>query len=587
MAATSKLGTADSRLGNVQLAYAGADALRPLTGAITGQFGTSHSLLGNMRVGLGSQEGDSSVGNIYIVSATTTLTLDQTAALAAVVRACTALSAISLTAAAGRNNLLSASSISTLDLWVTAGCAISRGVAAESVISPAATATCAAVRSISAESVLSLDVAADSSACLVAAESAISLDSVASVAAVRSLAAESALSLAATAGRNNLVSTTAQSALTLDSSAVQVGRLLDASAASDLTVTGEAACTLVTSRNGSCTDFLVLVDMAAVKVVRNLAAHNALALSHAEHTARPWYVSAETALQTVGYAYDQATDTFYPVYEGLQDSASTARPLTAAVHQAIPLAQSASVVRVKPTAIAVSAESVLELLGEIRISPTATARDWLSLGHSAAVDKCKLVRSRLNLSQEAAVLVSVPRAVVSALGLSQAATYSIVSRGVLGQYKPFVGEGAAGSPTPPAVTIGPPEHVALPFQLFYPAEGVVTDSVTLRAPNLCNKDRLSFNRILRETRDGTLIVFADPIWPKVETLVLSFSGLRSVQAQQLLAFLETHLGEEIGLLDWEGRAWKGVVTAPTEPVVQDSRDSFSASLEFEGELVSA
>ena len=82
----------------------------------------------------------------------------------------------------------------------------------------------------------------------------------------------------------------------------------------------------------------------------------------------------------------------------------------------------------------------------------------------------------------------------------------------------------------------------LPFQLFYPADGAVTDSVTLRAPNLGNKDRLSFNRILRETRGGTLIVFADPIWPKIQTLVLTFSGLRSVQAQQLLAFLDSASG---------------------------------------------
>ena len=115
----------------------------------------------------------------------------------------------------------------------------------------------------------------------------------------------------------------------------------------------------------------------------------------------------------------------------------------------------------------------------------------------------------------------------------------------------------------------------------------MTDSVTLRAPNLGNKDRLSFNRIVRETRGGTLVVFADPIWPKLETLVLSFSGLGATQSQQLLAFLETHLGEEIGLLDWEGRCWKGVVMTPTNPVVQDARDSYSASLEFEGELVPA
>ena len=61
----------------------------------------------------------------------------------------------------------------------------------------------------------------------------------------------------------------------------------------------------------------------------------------------------------------------------------------------------------------------------------------------------------------------------------------------------------------------------------------------------------------------------------------------SDQAQQLLAFLDAHLGEEIGCSTGKRRYWKGVITTPTEPVVQDGRDSFSASLEFEGELVPA
>jgi hypothetical protein len=324
-----------------------------------------------------------------------------------------------------------------------------------------------------------------------------------------------------------------------------------------------------------------------VSVVRALAAESAIALVHTEHTARPWYVSAETPVQISTPEYDPEVDDIVWRLEGLQDVASAARPLTAAAQHSIPLHQTASAVRVKPTAIDVSAESVLELLGEVCTNQTGKAGDWLVLRQEAAVDRCKLVKSALNLSQEAAVIVSVPRGAASALRLRQAATYSIVSRGVLQRYKPFVGEGPEGAPTPPSVTIGPPEHVALPFQLFYPAEAVVTDFVQLRAPNLGNKDRLGFNRILRETRGGTLIVFADPIWPKIQTLVLTFSGLRSVQTQQLLTFLETHLGEEIGLIDWEGRAWKGIVTSPTEPVVQDGKDSFSASLEFEGELVPA
>jgi hypothetical protein len=126
--------------------------------------------------------------------------------------------------------------------------------------------------------------------------------------------------------------------------------------------------------------------------------------------------------------------------------------------------------------------------------------------------------------------------------------------------------------------------ITAPFQLLYPAAGTVTDSVTLRAPNLGNKDRLSFNRVLRETRGGTLVVYADPIWPKIQTLVLSFSGLHDTEAQELLEFFDNHLGQEIGLLDWEHQYWVGIVTTPDDPVVQDGKDSFSASFEFEGEL---
>jgi hypothetical protein len=125
--------------------------------------------------------------------------------------------------------------------------------------------------------------------------------------------------------------------------------------------------------------------------------------------------------------------------------------------------------------------------------------------------------------------------------------------------------------------------ISVPFQLLYPATGVVTDSLSLRAPNLGNLDRLSFNRIQRETRGGTLVIYADPVWPKTQTLVLSFSGLKQEEARNLLTFIEDHLGQEIGLIDWEHRYWRGVITAPDQPIVQDGRDSYTASFEFQGE----
>ena len=103
-------------------------------------------------------------------------------------------------------------------------------------------------------------------------------------------------------------------------------------------------------------------------------------------------------------------------------------------------------------------------------------------------------------------------------------------------------------------------------------------------PNLGNKDRLGFNRVLRETRGGTLIVFADPIWPKTQTLVLNFSSLLRSETQQLLSFFENHLGVEVGLMDWEHRYWRGIIMTPESPVIEDTRGRFSASFSFEGEL---
>jgi hypothetical protein len=536
-------------------------------------------------------------------------------------------SQISLTDAAGRNNLLSAVAQSTISVSATAVEKVVRVLAAESVLSLAheaantgrtiyevaagssldltSAASTAVAWAVAAADTLELtDQAGRNNLLAAVAESTISLTGAASGFDFAVQSAESTISLTSEAARNSFPAVIAESAISLTSqawhqqivevsaeSAISLTSESDrnsfptAAAESAISLSDEAACTHIIGHRGEVWDWIELYDRAEVSVVRALVAESRIELVQTEHTARPWYVSAESPVQIATPEYDPEVDDIVLRLEGLQDVASVARPLTAEAHHSIPLHQTAGVVLVKPTAIDVSAESVLDLLGEVRINPTGRAVDWLALHHEAAVDRSKLVKSVLDLSQEAAVIVSVPRGAASALGLMQAATFSIVSRGSLQSYTPFVGEGPG--PTPPPVTIGPPEHVALPFRLFYPAEGVVTDSVTLRAPNLGNKDRLSFNRILRETRGGTLIVFADPIWPKIQTLVLTFSGLRSIQVQQLLAFLETHLGEEIGLLDWEGRIWKGIVTTPEEPVVQDGKDSFSASLEFEGELVPA
>lgn len=152
-------------------------------------------------------------------------------------------------------------------------------------------------------------------------------------------------------------------------------------------------------------------------------------------------------------------------------------------------------------------------------------------------------------------------------------------------YSPIIGEGAAGSPTPPPATLASPAdpNFKQGIKLLYPADSP-TDTVTLtRSMNLGDTDRLAFDRINRETRGGTLIVFADPIWPKIETLLFTVSAVRKADAANVLRFIRAYLGLEIGLLTHEGRLWKGVVTNPQDAVIQDRRDSFTISIEFQGE----
>ena len=513
------------------LTLAAADTLALMDGAART---ASISLAASSAIGPATAADASAV---RAVAAESTLVLMVEAATGTV----SAASMLSLGSAAGLCTILNVGPVSSLDLGNVAAETTLRTLAATSAISPATAASATVGRLLTAGSLLTLAaVAAAQKSATNAATSPMSLGSAASVSVVRGVSAASTLALAQTADRNAIFAA--------------------ASALDDLW------------------------DEADVAVVRSLSVQSAVALIQTEETARPWYLDAQTPIQIAGYQYNALTYTYDPTYEGLQDAASVYRPLAAAVQQPIPLVQSAFVVQVKPTAISLSAESVLELLGEVHPSPTGDSGNWLVFSQTATVDQCKTTQSALALIGQAAAAHSGPRGATSALSLGQAISYSIVLSGIRQQYHPFVGEGVEGAPTPPSVTVEPPPPSELPFQLFYPATGTVTDSVTLRAPNLGNKDRLSFNRIVRETRGGTLIVFADPIWPKLETLVLSFSGLSATQSQQLLAFLETHLGEEIGLLDWEGRCWQGVIMTPTNPVVQDTRDCYSVSLEFEGEL---
>ena len=235
-------------------------------------------------------------------------------------------------------------------------------------------------------------------------------------------------------------------------------------------------------------------------------------------------------------------------------------------------------------AIACLASDALTLVDAALVNQVPIAADVLALTDAATATVEKVFHDALALADVATFnQVAVPAA-TDVLPIDHSVAFVLVRSDYRFIYTPFVGEGTAGNPTPPGPLVGPTASAARGCRFVYPPSSP-TCSVWLRSPEFGNKDRLQFTRISRETRGGTLIVFADPMWPKIQTKVLTFTGLSQATAESLQDFIMQHLGLEVGFVDWEGRYWTGVITNTTDPVIQDGRGRlFTVSLEFECEL---
>jgi|WetSurMetagenome_2_1015567.scaffolds.fasta_scaffold01440_2 hypothetical protein len=212
----------------------------------------------------------------------------------------------------------------------------------------------------------------------------------------------------------------------------------------------------------------------------------------------------------------------------------------------------------------------------------------LTFNHYALNGKGGDTSDALTFSQTVNCLGSFTRVIDELLNIGHSVTYYLITPCILKQYHPFVGESTVinqpDTPNSTAPLVQQTPSVDR-FQLFYPAMGGATDQVVLRAPELDSKDSNSFNRINRETRGGRLIVFADPTWPKVNTISCTFTGLTKTEINTLQGFILNHIGEEIRVIDWEGRGWIGVVIKPNDPATCDGKNKWSIGFEFEGILL--
>lgn len=335
------------------------------------------------------------------------------------------------------------------------------------------------------------------------------------------------------------------------------------------------------------TDTLTLTDFARLSE-RFVKATDVIAITDTVVWTGPHYVGATNPLITSLLVFDPVTVTLSSHIVGLSDAASAnVQRNNLLTHQYISLSEVAIGVVVKAAGTAVDASDTLALTDKAQLSIVLSVSQTLTLTDSASTWVGVPLSNQLTLTDIAGLQIShAATTLLDTISLSDAVRFVIERTCDRFLFSPNI-----GSNSDPSAPASPPN--ALPaasmltgFRLRFPSSGSPTDEVILpRKPEFGNIDRFQFDRINRESRGGTLLVFADPIWPKIKIKVFKFSSLKKVDAYALRDFMAAHPGLDIELIDHENRAWVGVITKQQDGIIQDDRNSFTASFEFEGERV--
>lgn len=145
-------------------------------------------------------------------------------------------------------------------------------------------------------------------------------------------------------------------------------------------------------------------------------------------------------------------------------------------------------------------------------------------------------------------------------------------------YKPLVGSG--GDPTYEAINTTPPTLTPSTLTLTYPFVSP-TNTLVLKNPRFGNTNTFARAAIYRKTRGGDEHIAADASWPTTDIESFEIENLCSADVSALVDFLNASLGKLVGLLDWEGRQWSGLILTPDTKISQTGRNSWSFSLAFQ------
>lgn len=122
------------------------------------------------------------------------------------------------------------------------------------------------------------------------------------------------------------------------------------------------------------------------------------------------------------------------------------------------------------------------------------------------------------------------------------------------------------------------------IMLTYPYSGPSL-TLNLRNPMFGNEDNNSTLTQFQRTRSGQLKTVRATTWPTIKTQTMSIEGLSEQLRDDFLNFVTESAALEIGLLDQDGRQWRGILVNPVLETQQVGIGcQYTASFTFRGAL---
>ncbi len=381
------------------------------------------------------------------------------------------------------------------------------------------------------------------------------------------LEASNSITIIDTATFQGTIVVNASNTLNILSIADNIDKARDAT--NEITITDVASYTIV-GFNLSIFDPITITQIASFTGPKYVSASNSITITDTANAQGTINVSASNSLIITETTLDEDTATWSTTSTGIEQIASYESIQNRNIYHYVPVTDEAKAYVSHPLKwISKSASNSITIVDHAVLSTVLDITDSITIVSTANFLIVNAASNTITITDSATLTKVLNLEASNTLVIEQAHSYSLIRQDTLCTYSPFIGNSSSISVLPPRPTT--PTIVNYDnIELTYPVIGT-TDTLTLRGPELGNRNNLQYQRINRESRGGTLTIFADPIWPKIETMILEFHGLSETESQTVLAFISTTLGQMIRIRDWEGRIWVGSIITPDEPIIRNGK----------------